>query len=353
MPQRPDVQAAGAVVTRKGGEVLLVHRPRYDDWSFPKGKLEPRRARGGRGGPGGGRGDRPAHPARPAAALAALPGRAHPQQGGALLDGAGRRRRRRQRLSRQQRDRRGPLGVAQEGPHAADLRLRPGDPGPRRGAAGATPGPWSCCGTPRRAPGSRGGRTTGCGRSWLSADGRRSGWSPSSRPTTSACVASSSSTRCVQTVAPYAERSGWPVATYDGLSEEDATAASVWEVVDDLLHHRECAVLCTHRPVLPTVYDSLRLGEKGIEDPKLRARSDARDPPPSRGDRRGRAALSRAALSRRRRSERCGSAHCLPAHSAVPCSPPVHQRPPNRTPATPTFRVVSRYGTDHDQENTK
>lgn len=22
-------------------EVLLVHRPRYDDWSFPKGKLEP------------------------------------------------------------------------------------------------------------------------------------------------------------------------------------------------------------------------------------------------------------------------------------------------------------------------
>ncbi len=82
-------------------------------------------------------------------------------------------------------------------------------------------------------------------------------------------LASSSSTRCVQTVAPYAERSGWPVATYDGLSEEDATAASVWEVVDDLMHHRECAVLCTHRPVLPTVYDSLGLGEKGIEDPKL------------------------------------------------------------------------------------
>ncbi len=82
-------------------------------------------------------------------------------------------------------------------------------------------------------------------------------------------VASSSSTRCVQTVTPYSERSGWPVTTYDGLSEEDATAASVWEVVDDLVHHRECSVLCTHRPVLPTVYDSLRLGENGIEDPKL------------------------------------------------------------------------------------
>lgn len=29
------------MVTRKGGDVLLVHRPRYDDWSFPKGKHEP------------------------------------------------------------------------------------------------------------------------------------------------------------------------------------------------------------------------------------------------------------------------------------------------------------------------
>src|SRR5689334_16387231 len=35
-----DVLAAGAVVLRKG-RVLLVHRPRYDDWSFPKGKLDP------------------------------------------------------------------------------------------------------------------------------------------------------------------------------------------------------------------------------------------------------------------------------------------------------------------------
>lgn len=39
--RRPtDVIAAGAVVTRKGGDVLLVHRPKYDDWSFPKGKAE-------------------------------------------------------------------------------------------------------------------------------------------------------------------------------------------------------------------------------------------------------------------------------------------------------------------------
>jgi 8-oxo-dGTP diphosphatase len=36
-----DVEAAGVVVFRPGREVLLVHRPKYDDWSFPKGKLDP------------------------------------------------------------------------------------------------------------------------------------------------------------------------------------------------------------------------------------------------------------------------------------------------------------------------
>jgi 8-oxo-dGTP pyrophosphatase MutT (NUDIX family) len=38
------VRAAGAVVWRRGPsgrpETLLIHRPRYDDWSFPKGKLK-------------------------------------------------------------------------------------------------------------------------------------------------------------------------------------------------------------------------------------------------------------------------------------------------------------------------
>jgi 8-oxo-dGTP diphosphatase len=38
------IRAAGGVVVREvdgGTEVLLVHRPRYDDWTFPKGKAEP------------------------------------------------------------------------------------------------------------------------------------------------------------------------------------------------------------------------------------------------------------------------------------------------------------------------
>lgn len=39
------IRAAGGLIVREGEsdeiEVLVVHRPRYDDWSFPKGKAEP------------------------------------------------------------------------------------------------------------------------------------------------------------------------------------------------------------------------------------------------------------------------------------------------------------------------
>ncbi len=38
------VRAAGGIVVRRGAgepEILLVHRPRYDDWTLPKGKADP------------------------------------------------------------------------------------------------------------------------------------------------------------------------------------------------------------------------------------------------------------------------------------------------------------------------
>jgi 8-oxo-dGTP diphosphatase len=38
-PEEADVLAAGGLVLRDG-EVAVVHRPRYDDWSLPKGKLD-------------------------------------------------------------------------------------------------------------------------------------------------------------------------------------------------------------------------------------------------------------------------------------------------------------------------
>ena len=44
-PEAAEVKASGGVVWRRapGGDVelVVVHRPRYDDWSLPKGKLDP------------------------------------------------------------------------------------------------------------------------------------------------------------------------------------------------------------------------------------------------------------------------------------------------------------------------
>ncbi|MFC7447324.1 NUDIX hydrolase [Rhodococcus daqingensis] len=46
-PIKANIFAAGAVLWRKSPtnpyeiEIALIHRPRYDDWSFPKGKLDP------------------------------------------------------------------------------------------------------------------------------------------------------------------------------------------------------------------------------------------------------------------------------------------------------------------------
>jgi 8-oxo-dGTP diphosphatase len=42
--KRVEVRAAGGVVWRegpRGAEILVLHRPKYDDWSLPKGKAEP------------------------------------------------------------------------------------------------------------------------------------------------------------------------------------------------------------------------------------------------------------------------------------------------------------------------
>ncbi|MEV6360236.1 NUDIX hydrolase [Nocardia asteroides] len=41
---RPNIHAAGAVLWRDGGagpEIAVIHRPKYGDWSLPKGKLDP------------------------------------------------------------------------------------------------------------------------------------------------------------------------------------------------------------------------------------------------------------------------------------------------------------------------
>ena len=42
-PEMAEVKASGGVVWRRGEggvEIVVAHRPRYDDWSLPKGKLD-------------------------------------------------------------------------------------------------------------------------------------------------------------------------------------------------------------------------------------------------------------------------------------------------------------------------
>jgi 8-oxo-dGTP pyrophosphatase MutT (NUDIX family) len=43
-PDAAEVKAAGGIVWRRAGDgvaIAVIHRPRYDDWSLPKGKLDP------------------------------------------------------------------------------------------------------------------------------------------------------------------------------------------------------------------------------------------------------------------------------------------------------------------------
>ena len=84
-------------------------------------------------------------------------------------------------------------------------------------------------------------------------------------------VVSSGSTRCLETVEPYVAAIGGEVEVEDVFSEEDATSKGVREAVLRLLEEiadspkdSRGVLLCTHRPVLPEVFDALNL-----RDPKL------------------------------------------------------------------------------------
>jgi len=79
-------------------------------------------------------------------------------------------------------------------------------------------------------------------------------------------VLSSSSRRCFSTVGPYVDVAGLDLEVTRDLTEEDATARGVARHVHRLLEKPAPAVLCTHRPVLPHVYEAL-----GVGDPELRA----------------------------------------------------------------------------------
>ena len=258
------MRAAGAVVTRKGGEVLLVHRPKYDDWSFPKGKLDPGE-----------------HVVTAAVREVAEETGLDVRLGPALSSQRYRMSNGRFKSVEYWTGRvLGSDDVSRYRPNDEidSVQWVPWDAAMRRLTYSYDRDTLAEARPLRRKTRALVVLRHGKARardSWRKDDRLRPllrlGETQAQHlvPLLAAfdvtSVHTSSSTRCVQTVTPYVDTTGWPVKKYDELSEEDATAERVVDVVDALLDSGESTVLCTHRPVLPAVLDALRVPEVRLE----------------------------------------------------------------------------------------
>jgi 8-oxo-(d)GTP phosphatase len=261
----PDVVAAGAVVVRRtnGGEVLLVHRPKYDDWAWPKGKQDPGEhvtttavrevleetgveVRLGRPLPrqlylvSGGRakhvhywtgwvmGD---HDVSGYAANSEID-----QLGWMGIDKA--------RRMLTYADDVALLDLVEQHPKRTSALVV------LRHARAQKRSSWQ--GPDNERPLTRHGRLQ----------------AQSLVPVLSAYgvtrILSSDSKRCVKTVAPYADDHVLPVEALSGINEESATPDSVNEAVAMVLAQKESTVLCSHRPVLPEILAALGVAEEPL-----------------------------------------------------------------------------------------
>jgi 8-oxo-dGTP pyrophosphatase MutT (NUDIX family)/phosphohistidine phosphatase SixA len=82
-------------------------------------------------------------------------------------------------------------------------------------------------------------------------------------------VVSSDSLRCLNTVSPYARDHVLGIEAVPGLNEEDWTPVTVSTSVSSLLAGKENAVLCSHRPVLPTIMEALGVSEEPLSPGEL------------------------------------------------------------------------------------
>lgn len=73
-------------------------------------------------------------------------------------------------------------------------------------------------------------------------------------------IGSSPSERCLATVRPYAEASGLPVKSYDALTEMDHASRPLEtaSVLKNLLGKQVSRVVAVHRPTLPTIVEMVR-----------------------------------------------------------------------------------------------
>jgi 8-oxo-dGTP diphosphatase len=266
----PEIVAAGAVVSRKGPAVLLVHRPKYDDWSFPKGKLDP--------------GEHALTAAvREVAEETGLDIRLGPPlRDQEYLTGNGQPRRKRVhywagRLV-------GGDDISTYRPNAEIDRLEWLGLDEARERLSYdydrdTLEEWTSVrkrSTPLLVLRHAKARSR---RSWRGDDHERTLTQAGELEADSLVpllgaygvqrVVSSSSRRCWTTVAPYAELAELDLEVTDAVAEEDATADSVEQVVHELLGRKEPAVLCTHRPVLPLVLATLGVRDPGLEPAEM------------------------------------------------------------------------------------
>ena len=261
-----EIIAAGAVVTRKGREVLLVHRPKYDDWSFPKGKLDP--------------GEHIVNTTvREVAEETGLDIRLGPP------------------LSTQRYSVRNGQSGTKDVHYWVGRVVGDDDVASYRPNDEVDEVAWLPIAEARERLTYPYDRDTlaefemvrkkshplvilrharaRSRRSWRGDDRDRmltkAGEFQAEQivPLLSAYgvghLLSSSSKRCWTTVSPYADMADLDVEVTDDLSEEDATGESVSAHVDRLLEAREPAALCTHRPVLPWVFESLALEDRKLE----------------------------------------------------------------------------------------
>ena len=264
MPQRRDVVAAGAVLFRPRREVLLVHRPRYDDWSFPKGKLD--------------RGElAPVAAIREVAEETGL----HVRLGPPLTDqrypvAGGRSKTVNYWVG-------WPVGEDDVSGYLVNeeidqLAWLPYDEAMARLTYDRDRGTLAEARRLRKKTralvvlrhAKARARST-----WRRADRERPllvpGHEQAQRlvPLLAAYgatrVVSSVATRCVDTVRPFSDSTGWALEELEVLTEESARMESVLEVVDELRAGSESVVLCTHRPVLPTVWDVLGVPDTYLE----------------------------------------------------------------------------------------
>lgn len=82
-------------------------------------------------------------------------------------------------------------------------------------------------------------------------------------------VISSTSTRCMQTVQPFATHIDHAVEGWATLSEEDATNDGVTQAAGQLLKTKTPVVVCSHRPVLPQLLRELGADEEPLAPSEL------------------------------------------------------------------------------------